>query len=164
MRKSYSLLILFLTSTVCFSQQKYKVTYSQLKEFEGLYQYVNNTTLKIAASPKDTILYAIIHQSKYALIPSDKDLFLNPAKQKIQFLRNKANKIIAYISDKDTFSLLSKKVFFPDKMWYSRLKTAQNFIYKYQQPKDINDGLKTGSVEKSGLDTALLISFHLIHN
>jgi CubicO group peptidase (beta-lactamase class C family) len=132
------------------------VTYSQLKEFEGLYQYVNNTTLKIAASPKDTLLYAIIHQSKYALMPSGKDLFLNPAKQNIQFLRNKVNKIIAYISDKDTFRLLSKKVSFPETMWYPRLKTAENIRYKYQQPKELSDGLKTGSVENSGLDTALL--------
>ena len=156
MRRIYSLFILFLTSLVCFPQQKYKVTYNQLKEFEGLYQYTNNTTLKIAASPKDTILYAIIHQGKYALRPSDKDLFLNTSKQKIQFLRNKTNKLIAYISDKDTFRLLSKKVFFPETMWYPRLRTAENHNYKYQQPKDINDGLKTGSVENSGLDTALL--------
>ena len=156
MRKIYFLLILFLTSPVCFSQQKYKVSYSQLKEFEGLYQYVNNTTLKIAASPKDTILYAIIHQSKYALIPSGKDLFLNPQKQNIQFIRDKSNKLRAYISDKDTFRLLSRKVFFPETLWYPRLRTAKDFIYKYQQPKDLNDGLKTGSVENSGLDTTLL--------
>lgn len=156
MRKIYFLITLFFTSLVCFSQQKYKVTYSQLKEFEGVYQYVNHTSLKMAASPKDTILYAIIHQSKYALIPSGKDLFLNPAKQNIQFLRDKSNELTAYISDKDTFRLLSKKVFFPETMWYPRLKTAKDFNYKYQQPQDINDGLKTGSAESSGLDTSLL--------
>ena len=69
MRKIYFLLILTLTSMICSSQKKFKVTYGQLTEFEGVYQYVNQTTLKIAVSPKDTILYAIIHQSKYALIP-----------------------------------------------------------------------------------------------
>ena len=156
MKKNYFLLTLFLTSLVCFSQQKYKVTYSQLKEYEGVYQYVNHTSLKIAASPKDTILYAIIHQSKYALIPSGKDLFLNPAKQNIQFLRDKSNELTAYISDKDTFSLLSKKVFFPERWWYPRLKTDKNFSYNYKQPQYLHDGLKTGSVEGSGLDAALL--------
>jgi hypothetical protein len=71
MKKVASLLLLFLPTLFTFSQHQYKVTYEQLKQFEGLYEYKNNTTLKIAASPKDTLLYAIINESKYKLIPSD---------------------------------------------------------------------------------------------
>ena len=79
-------ILLFFTSKFSFSQQQYKVTYEQLKEFEGLYEYSNHTTLKIAASPKDTSLYAIINQSRYRLTPSDKDLFLICRRRRFSFL------------------------------------------------------------------------------
>ena len=88
MKKTFFLLILSLISQFGFSQQTYKVNYDQLKEFEGLYEYINHTTLKIAASPVDTLLYAIIDKSKYPLYPSDKDLFLNRQKDKIRFFRD----------------------------------------------------------------------------
>jgi CubicO group peptidase (beta-lactamase class C family) len=155
--KNIFLLSLFsLTTFFCYSQQKYKVSYSQLKEFEGLYEYVNETTIKIAASPKDTLLYAIINESKYPLKPAGKDLFLNMSKEEIRFLRNNSNAITSFISGKDTFSLLSKKVSFPKEMWYPRLNVPMDFKYIYQQPKNDKDGLNTGNLNNSGLDKALL--------
>ena len=156
MRKIFLLLILSLTSLFSFSQQKYKVNYEQLKEYEGLYEYVYNSTLKIAASPNDTLLYAVINESKYKLTPTGKDLFLNMSKQKVQFYRNKSNAIAGYIVDKDTFKLLSNNVYFPKEMWFPRPMTGKGFKYKYYKPKDLKDGLQIGDVEKSGLDTALL--------
>ncbi len=156
MQKIYLLFILSLTTFFCFSQQPYKVTYGQLKEFEGLYEYANNSTLKIAASPKDTLLYAVINESKYKLTPTGRDLFLNMSNERVQFFRNTSNAIVGYILDKDTFKLLSKNVFFPKTIWYPRLTPGKNFNYKYQEPKEYKDGLKTGNIQKSGLDTALL--------
>jgi hypothetical protein len=156
MQKICLLLILSLTDIFCFSQQTYKVTYRQLREYEGVYEYANNSTLKIAASPKDTLLYAIINESKYKLTFYSKDLFLNMSNQKVQFFRNKPNAIAGYIVEKDTFKVLSKNVFFPKTIWYPRLATARNFNYRYQKPKDYKDGLKVGDIQKSGLDTALL--------
>jgi CubicO group peptidase (beta-lactamase class C family) len=156
MRKTFLLLILSFISQFCFSQQKYKVNYEQLKEFEGLYEYYNHTTLKMAASPKDTILYAILDKSRYSLTPSGKDLFLNMQKVKVQFFRNKLHAIAGYINDKDTFNLLSKNVYFPKEMWFPRPATAKGFKYKYDKPKDLKDGLQIGNIEESGLDTALL--------
>jgi len=156
MQKIYLLLIFLITSIFGFSQQQYKVTYEQLKEFEGLYEYINHTTLKIAASPKDTLLFAIINESRYSLMPFEKDLFLNMSKEKVQFFRNKSNAIAGYISGKDTFRLLNKNVLFHKTIWYPRLTTSKNSSYQYQQPKDLKDGLQIGNVAKSGLDTALL--------
>lgn len=155
-KKQRLILILSLASQSIFSQQKYNVTYGQLKEFEGLYEYTNHTTLKVAASPKDTTLYAIVNESKYLLTPFDKDVFLNMSKEKVQFFRNKSNAISGYSYNKDSFKLLSKNVFFPKSMWYARSIPPGNFTYKYQQPKDLEDGLQTGNIQKSGLDTALL--------
>ena len=120
MKKIFLLFILSLTAQFCFSQQKYKVNYDQLKEFEGLYEYYNHTTLKMAVSPKDTILYAILDKSRYPLTPSGKDLFLNNQKVKVQFFRNKLNAIAGYINDKDTFNLLSKNVCFPKEIRFKR--------------------------------------------
>jgi len=156
MQKVNLLLILLSASHFGFSQQPYKTTYEQLKEYEGLYEYSNQTTLKIAASPKDTSLYAIINESKYRLIPSDTDLFLNMSKEKVRFFRNKSNAIAGYHYNKDTFQLLTKNVFFPHSIWYPRLISSKDFKYTYQQPKDFKDGLQTGNVKESGLDTALL--------
>jgi hypothetical protein len=46
MRKFYLFLLLPLASLTGFSQQRYRPTFRQLKEFEGLYEFVNQTTLK----------------------------------------------------------------------------------------------------------------------
>ena len=70
MKKANLILILSQTACFCYAQQAYKITTGQLKEFEGLYEYLDHTTLKIAASPKDTMLYAIINESRYRLAPS----------------------------------------------------------------------------------------------
>ncbi len=113
MKSTYLLLFLSLTSRFGLSQQHYTVTYDQLKEFEGLYEYINNTTLKMAASPADTLLYAIIDKARYPLMPVDKDQFHNRQKDKIVFFRNKAKTIAGYVIYNDTLKLLSKNVSFP---------------------------------------------------
>ena len=156
MKNTYFLLLLSLISQFGFSQQNYKVNYDQLKEFEGLYEYINHTTLKIAASPIDTLLYAIIDKSKYPLTPFDKDLFLNRQKDKILFFRNESNAVAGYTLYNDTLKLISKNVFFPKEIWYPRPTSAKEFKYTYEIPKDLKDGLRIGNVEKSDLDTALL--------
>jgi CubicO group peptidase (beta-lactamase class C family) len=157
MKNMYPAFILSMLSCFCFSQQRFKISYDELRTYEGIYQYINNTSLKIAASPKDTVLYAIINQSKYALKPSKKDVFLNTSKESVIFLRNKSGAVTGYATGKDTFNLLSKKVFFPREMWYPRLTASgKTYSYQYHVPKEYNDGLRTASLEKSGLDKALL--------
>ncbi|MDN3677604.1 serine hydrolase [Flavobacterium paronense] len=136
--------------------QKYAITYSQLKEYEGLFEYVNNSTLTIAASPKDTILYAIINESKYKLSPIERDLFMDMTKNKIRFFRNKKNQIASYSTGKDTFKVLRKNIKFPMGMWYPRLSNIKDYKYSYQQPKNSDDGLKTGNLDNTGLDKSLL--------
>lgn len=152
MRQILLALILTFTLQACFSQE-YKLSYRQLKSFEGLYEYTNHTTLKIAASPKDTLLYAIINEGRYKLKPSNKDLFKDMTGSEVRFLRNGSKIITGYVVNNDTFRLLDKNVFFPASMWYARKAPMADFKYTWQQPKDDNDGLKTGSIIASGLDT-----------
>lgn len=156
MKNTCSLLALSIIAQFGFSQLNYKVKYNQLREFEGLYEYINHTTLQIAASPIDTLLYAIIDKSKYPLTPSDKDLFLTRQKDRVLFIRNESNAITGYIFNNDTLKLISKNVSFPKEIWYPRPGSAKGFKYSYEKPQELKDGLAIGNIEKSGLDTTLL--------
>jgi CubicO group peptidase (beta-lactamase class C family) len=136
--------------------QKYKVTYAQLKEYEGLYEYRNKATLKIAASPIDTVLLAIINESRYGFTALGRDSFLDAAKATVTFFRNKKNAVAGYILDKDTFRLLDNKLKFPKAMWYPRPNLSKDSKFVYKQPTQDNDGLNVGNWGKSGLNPALL--------
>ncbi len=148
-------MLLGVISINCNSQRKYIFTHEILKEFEGTYEYVNDTKLEIAASPRDTLLYAIINESKYALTPFKKDVFLNSLKQEVTFIRNKSKDIIGYtVNDKNPyliFKLITKDVTFSDKMWHPRLSTeGRNFLYQYVLPQNLHDGLNVDSLKNSG--------------
>ena len=134
-----------------------KMSYEQRKAYEGLYQYVNHTTLQIAAPPNDTILYAIINQARYALKPKAKDVFFNNANAPVIVLRDAKGAISGYTTNKDTFKLIGRNVHFPAKMWYPRMVAdPQNFVYNYTKPKQLNAGLATADLAGSGLDPELL--------
>ncbi len=152
MKKISLLLILSAISAFGFAQQQYTLSFAQLKEYEGLYEYVSHTTLRVAASPRDNQLFLIVNQSKYALTPVEKNIFQTGSKDRIEFLRNKSNALTSYVLHNDTFKLINKNIVNPKSMWYPRLETFKGFI----KPKDLKDGLQIGTIEKSGLDTALL--------
>jgi CubicO group peptidase (beta-lactamase class C family) len=155
----YCLLILALSACTiaATSQEKHKLSYNELKKYEGQYEYMANSTLLIAASPKDLKLYAIIDEARYPLTPDRKDVFLNASKQEVKFVRDAAQKIIGYTvqgqQDDRVYRVLNTKVSFPAGMWYPRKGSAK---YSYQKPKSLNDGLPTASLEATGLDAAAL--------
>ena len=156
--KNFFLTFIFVFTTLVVSaQQQYKAPYQQLKEYEGFYEYINHTTLKMAVSPKDTILYAILNQTRYALKPFAKDVFLNNANRQIKFSRNASNVITSYTYKNETLKLISKNVHFPKQMWYPRV-TSDNGTspYHYHVPAVLSDGLSTGNIASSGLDSNLL--------
>jgi CubicO group peptidase (beta-lactamase class C family) len=158
MRSLKLTLLLSFISMIILAQTKYKVTFQQLKGYEGRYEYINHGTLQIAASPIDTLLYAIINQSRYPLRPLDKDVFTNNSGDQIRFLRDSTHHIVSYSANKETFKLVSKAVVFPKEMWYPKLSAiGKPYHYIYQQPTKRNDGLLTGNINQSGLDTSLLI-------
>jgi CubicO group peptidase (beta-lactamase class C family) len=138
------------------ASDKFFLSYQELKEYEGLYEYINNTTLKIAASPVDNRLLCIINESRYPFSTVGKDIFLNPVKDSVVFLRNRQNKVVGYKTGKQTFNLLPQKISFPKQMWFPRLNVPKNYIYRYQQPKIDNDGLMTGNLDNTGLDKNLI--------
>ncbi|HEX3383823.1 MAG TPA: serine hydrolase, partial [Mucilaginibacter sp.] len=133
-------------------------SYEQRKAYEGLYQYINHSTLKIAAPPDDTILYAIINKASYALRHKEKDVFLNNANIPVIFLRDKTGAVSGYVTNRDTFKLISRNVHFPKEMWHPRINVAdpKNYVYNYTRPKQLADGLTTADLNGSGLDPKLL--------
>ncbi|WP_276482374.1 serine hydrolase domain-containing protein [Paraflavitalea pollutisoli] len=154
--KKLQLMLLLLAGSGALTAQQPAASYKQLKEFQGLYEYTNNSTLKIAASPKDNLLYAVIGESKYPLRHAEQDLFLDGTNNKVQFYRNKENLITGYSVRNDTFQLLDNKVSFPANIWYARPEAERKKGYKYQQPVATKDGLKTGDITAAGLNADLL--------
>src|SRR5690348_25495 len=146
MNRFILLIALIVSFLSALSQNQYPVTYQQLKEFEGLYEYSNHTTLRMAASTKDTTLYAIINESRYALKSFAKNIFQNSTKDKVTFFRNKAGKVNAYSIGNDTFRLITNKITFPKEMWYPRIG---NTNYSYRIPPALKDGLPTGNLNNT---------------
>ena len=134
-----------------------KPSYFDLKEYEGRYQFSHPSTLEIAASPVDTLLYAIINKARYPLRPKGKDVFVNSGNDPVTFLRNATGSVNRFVVGKDTFALLDKAVSFPPEMWYPRMvPDPKHYAYHYSPPADIGDGLRTGSLDATGLDPVRL--------
>ncbi|MCE7042419.1 serine hydrolase [Dyadobacter sp. CY312] len=153
MARLHLIFLLAFGTTAAFAQSRFKVSYEDLKAYEGKYEYVENTTLSIAASPRDTLLYAVILKGRYPLRPVGKDLFLNNGNDSVRFVRDKENRISGYEVGKERFKLLSRDVVFPKQMWYARLNAGK---YVYSRPKNTGDGLATGDLKGSGLNPVLL--------
>jgi len=155
-KMKYLIPVLMITG-LALSASAQRLSYKQRKAYEGIYGYVNHTTLEIAAPPNDSILYAIIGQSMYALRPSKPDVFINNANLPVTFLRDSTGAISGYTSSEGTFRLISRKVHFPLKMWYPRLVAdPKTYVYHYHPPTQLHDGLATGDLEGTGLDAGLL--------
>ncbi len=144
-------------SLPAYAQSGKVISYEQLKAYEGVYGYYDYTTLKIAASPRDTLLYAIINKSSYPLKWQAPDVFVTASNSTVKFLRNSTGELTGYTTDNTTFKLLSRDVHFPVQMWYPRMVAdPKNFIYHYAKPQQLSDGLAVGDLSGSGLDPELL--------
>jgi len=156
-KRVIAIITVFILTGISLRAVAQKMGYEQLKAYEGLYEYTNHSTLKIAASPVDTALYAIINKSRYKLRHKDGDVFLNNANTPVIFLRGKAGMVDGYTTDKDTFKLINRDVHFPAQMWFPRMAAdTQNYAYTYTRPEQLNDGLSTGDLKETGLDPQLL--------
>src|SRR5579863_7893563 len=120
-KKSFFSILYILTCIPAFAQEPFKVAYEDLKPYEGLYEFSNHTTLKMAASPADTLLYAIINKSRYALRPKARDVFLDATNNPVTFLHDQSGGVIAYTLNRDTLRLITRDISFPVQMWFPRI-------------------------------------------
>lgn len=123
-----------------------KSKYETLSDYEGKYEYINESTLELKTSPVDTILYAVIDNAKYPLKFIAKDSFKDAQGGSVIFRRDSSNKVVNYKTEGQVFKLISSEIdksdMFPRKEYFGN---AEN--YNYKQPKAMNDGLEIGSLE-----------------
>lgn len=117
----------------------------KLREYEGLYEYQGETTLTLQASKMDTTLYAVIDHAKYPLYYDSVDTFRNNQGDVVTFQRNAEKDVISYTVDGKSFQLLSKDFDSLDMEPRADLNNDGD-RYVYETPKELNDGLKTGSI------------------
>jgi CubicO group peptidase (beta-lactamase class C family) len=162
MLRYFSLLLLAtLVGEACSPKRANTVTYRELKEYEGTYEYARATGVQLVVSPKDTVLVAIIQESKYPLRYLRKDVFLNASGKEVHFLRTRGQAVTGFkepANDADhVFKRLSQTTTIAPASWYPRPPTpGVPFRYRYVQPEDLHDGLPVGTLEGTGLDPALL--------
>lgn len=129
----------------CTSQQKSNQL-KKLFEYEGIYEYINGTTLNLLVSELDTTLYAIIDNAKYPLNYIAPDSFTNIQHIGVTFQRDASNRVISYKTEGQTFRLLSKNIqrpeFYPRKELFSQPEK-----YAYNSPLKLDDGLDTGNIQ-----------------
>ncbi len=128
-----------------------------LRSLQGHYEYLNHTTLHMAASPRDGQLYAVIGDSRYLLRAAGADRFVNASGDTVHFERDATGQVQAYTVSKQRFRVLARGSDYPVSMWYPRLLAAgQPFSYRYHAPPPRADGLPVGALTGTGLDPALL--------
>jgi len=128
------------------SSLKEKSQYEILLDYEGKYEYIDNTTLELKASELDTILYAVINEAKYPLKFMAVDSFTNMQGASIIFGRDASNEVAYYNSGGQLFKLITKNIqktgMLPRKELFHNPDD-----YRYRRPNKINDGLETGLLE-----------------
>ena len=87
MRNIFLVLLSVITATT-FAQKPDTLLYTQLKDYEGIYEYSDHATIKISAPPSGTVLIGILNQSPYTLKPGEKDIFYDGGHRRIGFFRD----------------------------------------------------------------------------
>lgn len=140
---------------IAFAQPPQAYTYEQLREYEGEYKYLNNSTLKFAASPKDGNLYLLLYEAKRPLRTIEKDIFEDSVTQ-ISFSRDKKGRINGYSMGGQNFAFI-KKIAADDRTWYPREPPGnKKYTYKRSLLPKLNDGINTGATGPAGLDKKLI--------
>ncbi|MDZ7755027.1 serine hydrolase [Rhodohalobacter sp.] len=120
-------------------------SYQQLLKYEGKYDYLSGSTLKIMASPMDTTLYAVIENAKYPLFHVAADTFSNVQDTPVIFQRNDQGDITSYTVDGQPFELITTDI--TKLVMYPRVELFDHPEgYVYQTPEETNDGLETGHI------------------
>ena len=124
-----------------------------LTEYEGLYEYENDTTLIIVAGPNRKLLYADISGARYPLRPTRRDVFLNTGDIEVEFVRDGEGKIMGYRenidqprADSPIFALLDPTERLPVSIWIAKPEDTTS-PYRYSVPAQPGAGLTTFDID-----------------
>lgn len=131
-----------------------------LKQFEGRYEYLHGASIQIAGSPRDGVLYAILDEAKYPLKRLSEDTFSDRVGSRVVFERGDLGRVSGYRFHQEKATNFFRRVSdaeVPETMWYAR-RSPGNAPYRFtaSRPPDLKDGLEVGSLEESGLNSALI--------
>lgn len=122
---------------------------TNLYEYEGRYEYIEDTQLNIVVGPENLLLYAVIEGARYPLRPIGKDTFLNIADSKITFLRDNQNHVLGYM---EQHSALYKRLS-DNQQNYAQMFIAkpaeQRYPYLYRHPSENKTSLPVKALEKN---------------
>ncbi|MFK7883175.1 MAG: serine hydrolase domain-containing protein [Phycisphaerales bacterium] len=141
-----------------------------LSDYEGLYEYQNESSLIIASGPKNELLYAVINGARYPLRPSAKDVFLNANDQSVLFVRDDAGAVIGYRElskegngEPRIFGMLDSDKRLPRSFWHAGPDDAA--LYSYRRPASLGDGIQIGErMQGDPLRQSLVEMTRNIHN
>jgi len=150
------LLIASPLSTALNSQLVLTPEYERLRRYEGTYEDEGGGTLQIVASPRDTILVAVLDGARYPLKAVGGDLFTNAPGQRIQFSLEPGREgyRVLDVDPNRLFRRLGPGDPLNERMWYPRPHSRLG--YSYAPPRNRDDGLPVGAVEGAPLDRARL--------
>jgi len=127
------------------STPKEKSEFESLLQYEGKYEYIDNSSLEIVASEFDTTLYAVIDNAKYPLKRIAKDSFVNIQNAAVVFQRDPENNVSGYKAGKQDFKLITN-VFDKPEMLPRRDLFGKAEGYVYKMPEIGSDGIATGNI------------------
>lgn len=123
-----------------------KTTFQNLQDYQGKYEYINNTTLSLIASEMDKVLYAVIDNAKYPLNYVSTDSFTNTQNIPLTFQRDEEGNVKSYQVEGEFFSYISSEL--PKIEMYPRKELFNNSnSYVYKRPIKSGDGLEVGDLK-----------------
>jgi CubicO group peptidase (beta-lactamase class C family) len=131
--------------------------YERLRQYEGTYEDEGGGTLQLVASPKDSILVAILDGAKYPLKTVEPGLFINGPGQRVKLSLEPGREGYWLLDSADPARLYRRVgpgAPLDERIWYPRPHADPGYAYAPPVAKD--DGLPTGEVQGPTLDLARL--------
>lgn len=128
-----------------------KTTLIKLLDYEGKYEYSENSNINLIASKLDTTLYAVVDNQKYPLTYISDNIFTNRLDQIIVFQRDKNEKVISYKIGDEIFKFLTND-FKRIEMLPRKDLFQHSEKYVYQPPEKMNDGIDVGNLNDVFVD------------
>jgi CubicO group peptidase (beta-lactamase class C family) len=150
-------LTIAVASTLLQAQLVLSPEYERLRKYEGTYEAEGGGTLQIAASPRDTVLVAIVDGAKYPLKASGPDLFTDATGRRVRFSFDPGHEGYTLLDGGSAgrlFRRLGPGQRLNERLWFPR--THDNAGYAYAPPAARDDGLTVGPVEGAPLDRSRL--------
>jgi CubicO group peptidase (beta-lactamase class C family) len=140
-----SILLITVGTSLVYGQLALTPEYERLRRYEGTYEDEGGGTLQIVASPRDSILVAVLDGARYPLKAAGTDLFTNGPGQRVQFSLEPGREGYRLLDGPNAghlFRRVGPGVPLDERMWSPRPRSRAG--YTYAPPLARDDGLPVG--------------------